>query len=182
MGVQYTLADHKNRLFYDLDKAYGLCGALCEEASFGDASTLKEFERRFSISSWGETQEDVSRWRAYLKKTVEELFSFCKNASWDVSLLDDSSEDWILWDVLGYRYVGTRMACVHWDRDLAAECVREDCVVCPHCGMKGCALKYPEEHAGEDERAEETRRRAGSIRREKRSAMWPIFERGIWRP
>jgi len=150
MGVIYTLADHRNRLLYDLDKASSLAGALCEEASFVGPVAFADFESRFLVrESWQKRERDMEpeekvrhkERRVYLRKVAVDLHAFCEKAVWDVTLLCDSyDEEWLLQDVLGYRYSGSRMACMH------SPCDRSDCVVCPLCGTRGCAHANPGEH------------------------------------
>lgn len=164
MGVIYTLADHKNRLLYDLDKASGLAVALCEEKSYAIALTVEEFGERFAVDAM-RAKESKTELRPYLHKVVVALFEFCQKAEWDVTLLCDSyDEEWLLQAVLGYRYSGSRMACsqrrTFGSGEVSAPgCDRPDCVVCPRCGCRGCAHAYPKEHDGDEERDAETRLR-----------------------
>jgi hypothetical protein len=166
MGILYTLADHRNRLFYDLDKAGGLAGALCEEGSFVGPVALVEFEARLLVrESRHKRERDLEpeekarhkERRAYLRQVAADLHVFCEKAGWDVTLLCDAyDEEWLLRDVLGYRYSGTRMACPSSDLDNFLICDRLDCVVCPLCGTRGCAHVYPGEHDLDEKSAEET--------------------------
>lgn len=103
MGVQYTIADHKNRRLYRLDKAYRLHYGLCREETFTEPCSLDEFRTRFATDERSDLSEGR---RDRLARVVRETFDFCEAAEWDVSLLTDDDDGFVLRLLLDYGYVG----------------------------------------------------------------------------
>lgn len=128
MGVEYDLVDHRNRRQFLLGKAYFLSNEFCRGESYRPAKSFEEFVSRF------ERDEDCEapRFAAILGR----LYAFCVEANWDVSILDDSDDGWLLELVLGYRYVDSVYGC-----SVAGE---HACVVCADCGQRCCDNQHEE--------------------------------------
>jgi len=116
MGVEYTLANHKDKTAYELGKGswYALCGnpkrtgdeCLLYEDTIYDMILREIWDYNISNPGPGETADT---WREYAKKISKEIYKFVNDADpTEISLCNDSDDSNYELRKENYRWVGSR--------------------------------------------------------------------------
>lgn len=123
MGIEYTLANHKNKTCYELGK--GSWYALCDKNRKGDACLLYEdsiydvlinkvWEHIIENPTEGDSAES---WQLYAKEIAGEIFKFVDGVDpSQISLTNDCDDSSFELRERGYRWVGSR----YREEDLSA--------------------------------------------------------------
>lgn len=116
MGIEYTLANHKDKTAFELGK--GSWYALCDENRKGDACLLYKdsiydvlinevFE--YQITHPEASELDVNEWKQYSKEIADKIFNFVNGADpSQISLCNDCDDSDFYLREQGYRWIGTR--------------------------------------------------------------------------